>query len=90
MLDSNQTSHISQKPIADFKIGMESGRNCNGIPLRRAIFSRKERKPATQAGALSEGVDSGAWEEASATSASELFLSFWEEYNLRAKSEKRS
>ncbi|KAF2553316.1 hypothetical protein F2Q68_00034253 [Brassica cretica] len=25
MLDSNQTSHISREPIADFKNGMESG-----------------------------------------------------------------
>ena len=55
------------------------------LALRRAIFSRKERKPATQAGALSEGVDSGVWEEASTISASELFLSFWEEDILRVK-----
>ena len=52
--------------------------------LRRASFSRKERKPATQAGALLEGTSHRTWEVASPISASELLLSLWEEDILKA------
>ena len=62
-----------------------SSRTGSFLFLRRASFSRKERKPATQAGAPSEGTSPGTWEVASPISASEPLLSLWEEDILKAK-----